>query len=114
MHPLNILMLLSDGFGGFGGIAKFNRDFLTALGTCDMVERVHALPRLISDRIEGTMPEAVVYDSEAAAGKLAFMWRLAAHACLRDPCNLVVCGHLNLLPAAWLYAFLRGARLVLI
>jgi len=42
------------------------------------------------------------------------MWRLAAHACLRDPCNLVVCGHLNLLPAAWLYAFLRGARLVLI
>src|SRR4029077_14508578 len=26
-----VLMLLSDAFGGFGGIAKFNRDFLTAV-----------------------------------------------------------------------------------
>jgi hypothetical protein len=23
---LNVVMLLTDGFGGFGGIAKFNRD----------------------------------------------------------------------------------------
>src|SRR5258708_3879366 len=113
MRPLNILMLLSDGFGGFGGIAKFNRDFLTALGACDMVERVHALPRLISDPIEN-VPEAVVYDREAASGKIEFMRRLAAHACFRDRGNLVICGHLNLLPAAWLYARLYGARLALI
>jgi phosphatidylinositol alpha-1,6-mannosyltransferase len=113
MRPLNILMLLSDGFGGFGGIAKFNRDFLTALGACDVVERVHALPRLISDRIEN-IPESVVYDREAASGKVGFMRRLAAHACFRDRGNLVICGHLNLLPAAWLYARLHGARLALI
>jgi hypothetical protein len=29
--PVNIVMLLTDGFGSFGGIAKFNRDFMQAL-----------------------------------------------------------------------------------
>jgi hypothetical protein len=29
--PVNIVMLLTDGFGGFGGISKLNRDFMQAL-----------------------------------------------------------------------------------
>ncbi len=107
-------MLLSDGFGGFGGIAKFNRDFLAALDSCDVVGRVHALPRLIPGPIDEAIPEAIVYDREAAAGKLAFMVRLASHLAMRQRPNLVVCGHLNLLPAAWAYARARGARLALI
>src|SRR5580693_10616468 len=113
-RPLNILMLLSDGFGGFGGIAKFNRDFLTALDSCDVVGRVHALPRLIPGPIDERIPEVVVYDRRAAAGKRAFIMRLASHLATRERPNLVVCGHLNLLPAAWIYARARGARLALI
>ena len=66
-------MLLTDGFGGVGGIAKFNRDFLQALDACASVERVHAQPRLIPEPIEEVIPEAVVYDRRAAGGKLAFM-----------------------------------------
>jgi phosphatidyl-myo-inositol dimannoside synthase len=108
------MMLLSDGFGGFGGIAKFNRDFLTGLDSCDVVGRVHALPRLIPGPIDETLPEAVVYDRKAAAGKRAFIMRLASHLAMRERPNLVVCGHLNLLPAAWIYARARGARLALI
>jgi phosphatidylinositol alpha-1,6-mannosyltransferase len=107
-------MLLSDGFGGFGGIAKFNRDFLTALDSCDVVGRVHALPRLIPGPIDERIPEVVVYDRRAAAGKRAFIMRLASHLATRERPNLVVCGHLNLLPAAWIYARARGARLALI
>jgi phosphatidyl-myo-inositol dimannoside synthase len=114
VQPLNILMLLSDGFGGFGGIAKFNRDFLVALDSCDVVGRVHALPRLIPGPIDEPIPEAVVYDREAAAGKLAFIGRLASHLSVRQRPNLVVCGHLNLLAPAWAYARARGARLALI
>jgi phosphatidyl-myo-inositol dimannoside synthase len=114
LRPLNILMLLSDGFGGFGGIAKFNRDFLTALDSCEVVVRVQALPRLIPGPIDETIPEAVVYDRKAATGKLAFMTRLATHLHAGERRNLVVCGHLNLLPAAWAYARTRGARLALI
>jgi phosphatidyl-myo-inositol dimannoside synthase len=112
LRPLDILMPLSDAFGGFGGIAKFNRDFLTALDSCDVVERVHALPRLIPGVIDEAIPEAVVYDRKAAAGKLAFMMRMAAHMGGRR--NLVVCGHLNLLAPAWAAARACGARLALI
>jgi hypothetical protein len=109
-----MLMLLTDGFGGAGGIAKFNRDFLQALDDCTLVERVHALPRLIPDAIEETIPEKVVYDRRAARGRIAFMRRLAAYARRRDRAKLLICGHLNLLPAAWILARLQRARLVLI
>jgi glycosyltransferase involved in cell wall biosynthesis len=111
---LSILMLLTDGFGGRGGIAKFNRDFLGALDACPLVERTHALPRLISQSIEEAIPETVVYDRKAAGGRLAFLQRLASYTWRNKQIDIVVCGHLHLLPAAWLIARLRRARLVLI
>jgi phosphatidylinositol alpha-1,6-mannosyltransferase len=111
---LNIVMLLTDGYGGIGGIAKFNRDFLQALDSCVNVERIHVFPRLIPQSFEEPIPESVVYDRKAARGKLAFVSRLSTHVLRSDRNNLVICGHLHLLPAAWLLARLRGARLALI
>jgi glycosyltransferase involved in cell wall biosynthesis len=107
-------MLLTDGFGGQGGIAKFNREFLRALDSCGVVERVYAFPRLIPRPIEETIPETVVYDRGAARGRIAFIFRLAAHALRRNRADLVICGHLYLLPAAWILARVWGARLALI
>jgi phosphatidyl-myo-inositol dimannoside synthase len=107
-------MLLTDGFGGFGGIAKFNRDFLGALDDCELVERVHALPRLIPQTFEQAIPERVVYDRKAARGRLRFLLRVGIHVCRRARVQLVICGHLYLLPVAWILARLRGARLALI
>jgi glycosyltransferase involved in cell wall biosynthesis len=111
---LRVLMLLTDGFGGFGGIAKFNRDFLQALDGCGLVERVQALPRKIPNSIDGPVPEIVVYDRKAARGKAAFLLRVAAHAWRDRETDLLVCGHIHLLPLAWLLARLSGARLILI
>src|SRR5437016_4368211 len=34
---LRILALVTDAFGGHGGIAQYNRDFLSALAGCDRV-----------------------------------------------------------------------------
>src|SRR6516162_8955738 len=65
---MRVQMLLTDGFGGFGGISRFNRDFLSALNGCPLVERVHALPRIIPEAIEEPIPEAVVYERQAARG----------------------------------------------
>jgi len=107
-------MLVSDGFGSFGGIAKFNRDFLRALDGCSLVQRVHVLPRLIPEPVLEQIPESVVYERSAARGKATFLSRLAAHARHHKRVDLVICGHIHLLPAAWLLARLRGARLVLI
>src|SRR5207245_5040405 len=87
---------------------------LTALGECDVVERVHALPRVISEAVDDPIPEAVVYDRRAASGRIAFMQRLAVHAGLGERVDLVICGHFHLLAAAWSYARLCGARLAFI
>ena len=62
-------MLLMDGFGGFGGI---NRDFMQALDASSIAERVYALPQLIPHPIEEPIPESMVYDRKAAAGRFAF------------------------------------------
>jgi phosphatidyl-myo-inositol dimannoside synthase len=115
MNPrLWALMLLTDGFGGLGGIAKFNRDFLEALDGSGLFARVDALPRLILQPITETIPKFVRYDHKAARGKLAFISRLVGRLLCGDPIDLVICGHIHLLPAAWLLAQLRGARLVLV
>lgn len=108
------MMLLTDGFGGVGGIAKFNRDFLAALNSCEVVERITALPRLIVEKSEGAVPEAVVYDRRAARSKIWFILRVLALIWRGTAVDLVVCGHLYLLPLAWLLARARSARLVLI
>jgi phosphatidyl-myo-inositol dimannoside synthase len=109
--PVNIVMLLTDGFGGFGGISKFNRDFMQALDASSIAERVYALPQLIPHPIKEPIPVSVVYDRKAARGKFAFLRRVLWYARRGSRPDLVICGHLNLLPAAWLLARLRGAAL---
>jgi phosphatidyl-myo-inositol dimannoside synthase len=111
---LQVQMLLTDGYGGFGGISRFNRDFLSALSVCPSVARVHALPRLIGEEIGEIIPEGVVYDRKCATGKFNFASRVIHGALRRGPTDLVICGHLNLLPVAWLVARVTGARLALI
>jgi glycosyltransferase involved in cell wall biosynthesis len=104
-------MLLTDAYGGFGGISRFNRDFLNALNACSSVERVYALPRLIPNLIDEEIPEAVVYSRSGAASKLAYV-REVLHRCIYPQhADLVICGHLKLLPMAWLLAKAQRARL---
>jgi phosphatidylinositol alpha-1,6-mannosyltransferase len=108
-------MLLTDAYGGMGGIAKFNRDFLEALNEYEAIQRVRVLPRLIPESIASMqIPESVIYDRKAASGKLSFARRLARHTWGLNATDLVICGHLNLLPVAWLLATIRHARLALI
>ena len=111
---MRVQMLLTDGFGGFGGISRFNRDFLSALNVCPLVERVYALPRVISDPSDEPIPEAVVYERPAARGRISYALAVIRHA-LRGPrVDLVICGHINLLLLAWIAAKLARARLALV
>jgi phosphatidyl-myo-inositol dimannoside synthase len=113
-QDMRILMLLTDAFGGFGGISKFNRDFLTALDATSHVSRVYVWPRLITEAIEEPLPKAIVYERGFAAGKIAYLWRAAVGTFLSPRVDIVVCGHLNLLPLAWLVAKARGTPLALV
>ncbi|MDX1530402.1 MAG: glycosyltransferase family 4 protein [Rhodothermales bacterium] len=110
---MRILVLLTDAYGGRGGIAKFNRDLLGALCTHPEVEDVVALPRVVFDPVEA-VPEGLDYRLEATGGLrsyLAALWRA-----LRRPhaaYDLVLCAHLNLLPFAAFAAWRTGAKLLL-
>lgn len=111
---MNILFLLTDAYGSLGGISQFNRDFLGALNAIGVVTRVHALPRLIPTAIKDQIPEAVVFDRKAARGKIQFSLCALEHAWSDVAVDIVICGHINLLPVAFLAAKLCGARLALI
>jgi glycosyltransferase involved in cell wall biosynthesis len=106
-------MFVTDAFGGFGGISKFNRDLIAAIDASAATERVWVLPRVIPEPIKGPLPEFVVYDRAAARGLLSFVKRTLVDFARFRP-DLVICGHLHLLPFAWLVARRVGAPLAMV
>src|SRR5437667_8348802 len=96
---MKLLVLVSDAFGGRGGIANFNRDWLTALCLHPEVVQVTALPRIIVDE-PGVLPPKLVYDRAAAKGKAAYFYSLAKLLHTQNDFAGVLCGHLHLLPFA--------------
>lgn len=130
-RPATALVLVTDAFGGFGGIAKFNRDFLSALCSDPNIDRVMALPRIMPEE-PGPLPEKLVYVTEALGGKRRFMRAVLRTARqlrhdLRFPLSapssplpapssplLILCGHVNLLPAALLAQRICGGTVHLI
>jgi glycosyltransferase involved in cell wall biosynthesis len=92
--------LLTDAYGGYGGVAVFNRDVLEALCAHPRIERVVALPRVISRPLE-PMPPGLSYRVEAAGGAAAFLRTVAAELPSLARSDLIYCAHLNLAPLAW-------------
>lgn len=115
MPPANLRVgvLLTDAYGGIGGIGKFNRDLLSALAQMQDVGAVISLPRLVEHEI-GYVPEKVVFDLQAARGKSAYVLRAMGLAFAEPRLDLVICGHLNLLPLAWLVSRRQRCPLLLI
>jgi phosphatidylinositol alpha-1,6-mannosyltransferase len=106
-----LLFLVTDAFGGHGGIAQFNRDFIEAIIANGSFGEIDVIPRLITARI-GKLPESLDYDEKAATGKVRFVKRALAQSFSRV--DVVVCGHLHLLPIAWPVARAQRAHLTLI
>ena len=113
--PLNelfrVLALISDGFGGRGGIAKFNRDLLDGFAAMPECEQVVALPRTAPPDFERSPPGVTFL--AAVPGKLAY----AGHAIAQiraNRSNLVICGHINMAPLAVVLAKLANVRSLLV
>jgi len=104
---LRIGALVSDAYGGIGGIAKFNRDLLDALAAMPEVAHVLAMPRLVQREPE-PIPAKIVFDRAAARGKFAFAITVLWQALARRQTDFILCGHINLLPLAWLASRLMG------
>jgi phosphatidylinositol alpha-1,6-mannosyltransferase len=108
---MRILVMTTDCFGGHGGIAQYNRDLCTALAQHPQCTEVRVMARN-QPAPPGPLPPGVVQDAASAGGKRAFVeacLRAAAHARY----DLLVCGHVNLLPVAALVEAVQRVPVVL-
>ena len=110
---MRILVLLTDGFGGRGGIAKFNRDLLNSLCSHPAVEKVVALPRLIPEPV-GELPAKLEYSSSAAGGKIRFAVAALKSSIVNRQAAVIFCAHINLLPVAFAMRLICRAPVILI
>ena len=113
---MEICFLLTDGYGGRGGIAKFNRDLCRALSAEPLAAQVTALPRVAPVEPINHVPPRVTYHPDAAGSKLAYAWSVLRHTFNLQPSTFdaIICGHINLLPVAALASWFQGAPLILI
>lgn len=108
---LRILLLTTDSYGGHGGIALYNRDIAEALVAMPEVEEVVIIPRKLSLPLE-PMPAKVRFLSQAAGSKARYV-KLSIREAFKSP-DLIICGHINLLPLAVLLNVYLCTPLVLI
>jgi phosphatidylinositol alpha-1,6-mannosyltransferase len=95
---MNLLLLCTDAFGGYGGIALFNRELTRALAELPERGEIVVLPRLIPNEPE-ELPEGVTFVRSAARSSAAYARELV-RVTRQHAFDLVICGHINLLPLA--------------
>ena len=110
---IRVLVILHNAYGGHGGIAKFNRDLLEALVAAPDTGTVEVIPRLRPDE-PATPPETLIYRTDAASGFTAFFKALLCRTFRGGGPDIVICGHIRLIFAAWLVSALRRCKLVLV
>jgi glycosyltransferase involved in cell wall biosynthesis len=110
---MRILALLPEAYGAGGGIAQFDRDLLAAAARAPGAGEIVTLLRRLPGP-PGVLPERVRLVPGAAGGKLAFAAAALRQAVLGGRFDLVLCGHLRLLPLAYRVARLARAPLLLV
>jgi asparagine synthase (glutamine-hydrolysing) len=105
------LALVTDAFGGNGGIAKFNRDLITAVSRMPRCAQIVVMPRL-APRPAGDVPERVRFVIETAGAKIRYVRRALAEAAA-GPADIAIAGHINLAPLAAAIARAKGASSLL-
>jgi phosphatidylinositol alpha-1,6-mannosyltransferase len=108
MSKPKLLALVTDAFGGRGGIAQYNRDFLSVLDQRKVGLPIVVLPRHAPDR--ASVPDGI-RQMPARRSRLGYALGALGMA-LRGPVEVVFCGHLYMAPLALIIARLRRARLV--
>jgi phosphatidylinositol alpha-1,6-mannosyltransferase len=103
-----MLALVTDAFGGRGGIAQYNRDLLGALAGSRAVSSITVLPRLAPDPVE--TPTGITQDRPR---RDRVRYAVAAlRAALTTRPDIIFCGHLYMAPLCALIARLTRAKLI--
>ncbi len=102
-------MLLTDAFGGYGGIAQYNRDLISALSETSETLEIDVFPRLAPCARE-PLPGSVKQHAPIG-NRVNYTLSVLAFALRKRP-TIVFSGHLYHGPLAHRIARLAGAKLV--
>jgi phosphatidylinositol alpha-1,6-mannosyltransferase len=104
-----VLALVTDAFGGHGGMAQYNRDFFEALVNCDLASSLVVLPRYApKEVITPTLVRQLAPRADRAIYVVAAIWQA-----LFRRIDVVFCGHLFMAPLGLLIARLKQAKLII-
>jgi phosphatidylinositol alpha-1,6-mannosyltransferase len=106
---LRVLALVTDAFGGHGGIAQYNRDFLSSLAACKGISDVIILPRLGTPARSQLPPR--IRQLNPVWSRSAYSLRALQVSQVNRPIHVVFCGHVFMVPLAACVAKLSGAQL---
>ena len=101
--------LVTDAYGGNGGIAQYNRDFLGALVNCSAASAIVVVPRHAAN---GVVTPDLVQQTAPRPGRVSYV-AVALREALFRRIDAVFCGHLFMAPLALLIARFKQAKLVI-
>ncbi len=90
---MRILALLTDAYGGYGGISQYNRDLLEALTADPLRAEIVALVRSAAPG-STDLPPVNVKQLEPRSSKIGYAAASMRAAVAHGPFDLVFCGHL--------------------
>ena len=110
---MRILVFTTDAFGAKWGIAEYNRNFLTALCNDPRTSEVVVVPRHAPND-PGALPAKLRFVTASLNGKTNYAKAALREALFGGKFDLVICGHINLLPFAFVASRRNGAPLALV
>jgi len=109
---MRVLALITDAFGGCGGMAKFNRDLLTAVCSHLKCTECIAIPRSIPMPYN-SLPFKLNYITKGTGSKNYYITQTLKCLLENPKLALIICGHINFLPLAFLAKIMLGVPLLL-
>ena len=109
---MRMLCLPTDAFGGQGGIAKFNRDFLRAMCSNPDIAEIVVVPRRMPYPPE-PLPQKLTHIVSGLNSKWLYIKTLLNLWNKNQHFDIIFCGHIHLLCIAYAFKLLYKAKLIL-
>jgi glycosyltransferase involved in cell wall biosynthesis len=109
---MRVLILVTEAFNSNGGIAQFNRNLIAALSSISKNYEILVLPRKVGNMDAELTADNILHCSKASKSNLDYVRSLLEISTIKF--DLVICGHVNLLPVAHIIKSLHRAPLILI
>jgi len=107
---MKILVLATEAFHSNGGIAQFNRNLVNALSDISSTYEIFVLPRKVGS-MSAELTNNIVHYPQAARSNYDYIRHIIRLSAVKF--DLIICGHINLLPVSYVIKMFNKTPLVL-